>query len=290
MKNEVQDLSNEWKKELQEIKEHPVLKNHIELFEKMIGTLHASDVIIEKLSSKKRRVKHYDTLQMICNYYFSHSYTMALAILSLAKQGFAVSALGLSRTLIESVINLAYLYYSKEINGNEEEREAWIEHSAISLNKIGTAWEEMQNFRKNNSLPIVEPVELFDKEKMREMDDRSKAFKIKYKRSNWAVVEKIEQRARKIDSLNKLGTVLESVYHLMYRRNSEIIHGMSASAMHYIKNDGKYTAIRFGPSGQNINEVLAITTQMMVVIVYLANSIFHTNLDIENQLAKSGYE
>jgi hypothetical protein len=286
MKNRTYALSQEWVIELKNIENNINFKH----LNRHISILHTCEVMIDFLNDKKINPYKLGSLKVISSYYFAHTYHQALSIYHLSKLGLGSSGLVLVRSIIESLINLSYLWLGKRINGSDDERNAWMEFVHVSRHKMDKAWEDMQVHRKNKLLGLVDPEHLFDKRKSEEILNEFNQFKSKYNRDGWAIVSKIEQRARKVDDLQVLsGIVLEETYHSCYRWTSEIVHGMSGGSDSYFEEKEKGLTIDFGPNFRNVDILLPMASRMMIHIISLVNHLYHLNIDLTKQLEESGF-
>ncbi|WP_217560140.1 DUF5677 domain-containing protein [Paenibacillus sp. GbtcB18] len=285
MKQNELSLSQEWLLELGLIKDND---NFVHL-SRHISVLHTCDVIIDTLQQKKLNPFRLGSLKVISAFYFAHTYHQALSIYHLSKLGLGASGLVLVRSIIESLINLSYLWQCKSINNTEEERKAWMDYMHVSRHKMENAWDNMQKHRRSKQLDLGSPEYLFSEKVSSNLSNEYKQFKLKYKRESWAIFSKIEQRARKVDDLNVMsGIILEEVYHSCYRWTSEFVHGVSGSSNSYFKEVEQGLIIDFGANFRDVDIVLPMASRMLIHMASIINHLYYLNIDLSKQFEKSG--
>jgi hypothetical protein len=279
-------LSEVWRNEIETLKNH---ENQDHLF-RLIAILHTCEILTDKMSYKKINPYKLGSLKIICSYYFAHTYHQVLSIYHLSKIGLGSSGLILTRSIIESLINLAYLWNVKEINKTDNERMAWLEYINVSRYKMDQAWKEMQKHRENKGLKIINPVDIFLDEVSQNLTNEMIEFRNKYKRDHWAIINKIEQRARKVDDLQKLANInLEEIYHSCYRWTSEIVHGTSGGSSLYFEDSERSFNVDFGANFKDVGIVIPMASHMMLEIIEIVNHLFNLEVNLLDQLKSSGY-
>ncbi|ETT77495.1 hypothetical protein C173_03229 [Paenibacillus sp. FSL R7-277] len=283
-------LDNVWEKELDELSN--THKDNLANFRKLISVLHTSEVLIDTFNKKKINPYDLDQLQFIISYYFTHTYHQSLAIYHLSKLGLGSSGLILVRAVMESLVNMSYLWQVKKINGNDEERLAWIEYVNVSRHKMDQAWKNMQSHRRKNSRALAVPAEIFTNENSFSFEEKAKDFKNKYQRTDWSKLKNVEMRARAVDDLQISilpGMDLEEMYNTVYRWSSEYVHGLSSSSEMYMTGTEKELLVHFGVSNKNIDIVLPLLTRVMTFVVVIVNHIFNLDVNISEQIITAGF-
>lgn len=287
-------LSGEWIEELNDVKKQRELdKNLLDRISDLAVILHAADIMVDLLDKKKRQIYKVQELQLISYYYFAHCYHLAYGLYHLSKKGFGSASLVLIRTIIESTVNLAYIWLCKEINGKDtDEIQAWGLYSSVNRDGMNTKWNELQVHRNKKGFPALEPEKLMDNESAKEYAEHAQMFKDKYDRKHWAKITALDARARAVDDTGKLlersGIILEEVYVMCYKWISELVHGDSASTGAYMQNVPEKMFIDFGPSFQNVDIVIPMCSQIMLTHLDIVNHINHLNIDLLIQYKESG--
>ena len=252
----------------------------------LVAVLHIGELLLEKLGSRKRYISKTETIQKISYYYFSHSYHLGFSIYHLTKIGYDSAAIILTRTLLEMLIDFSYLWLCKDINGiHTDEREAWMRYDAVRREGIETKWDQMQDYRINNGLPVVEPMKIFNQEVSDLINDQKIEFKNKFNRRHWALFESLDKRARAVDKTNKLSTIdFEKTYVLSYKWSSELVHGESASANVYMSFDvDSGLNIDFGPTGKKSSLAISMSAHFLSEVFYLVNHLNNLGINIQKQ-------
>ncbi|AFC32117.1 hypothetical protein PM3016_5417 [Paenibacillus mucilaginosus 3016] len=289
MAEKIVSLSSLWTEEINKVPPN----FYKDRFQNLVAVLHTSDVLLEALNKKKLNPVKMKPLDFICMHYFAHAYNLATSIFYLCKNGMGSSCIILIRALLESLINCSYLWLCKKINGNENERNAWMEYEYIERSKMSNLWSNMQKNRQKINIPLVQPNDLFTQEKRNELSVARSQFKLKYGSENWAVHPNVDERARRVDSCRSFydhtGIFLEEDYVTIYKWASELVHGSPASASSFI-DESFNCGLQFeiGASKKNIDIILPICTRIMIGMLFLLNHIYHLDVDLTAQLRTAG--
>jgi hypothetical protein len=201
----------------------------------------------------------------------------------------------LSRSIIESTIDMAYLWLCKQIHGDDLEREAWGLYEFVNRDKMHRMWEDLQKRRLNKSLPMLNPIELFDQQTANYFKLRKKEMVERFGRTEWAKLPNLQDRAMKVDETQRLfreiGVSLEELYCIGYRWTSEFAHGASSGSSGYIegKPNGGYI-VDFGSNFRNTDIVIPFTARTMLGMLFMTNHINNLKLDLTVQLVASGFD
>lgn len=282
-------LSSDWAAQLNELSVTP---SDLRPLRGLVAALHTGDILIERFNAKKRNTAKMDVLDKISCYYFPHCYTLAMASFELIRLGYGHPSDVMVRGILESAIDLAYLWLCKLINGDHSnEREAWGDFQAVTRGQMHRMWGDMNSNRKRLGLAELPP--LFDASWEGEIDRQNLRFKEEYRRRDWALRETVLARARAVDETRRLqefGYFLEEDYVLVYKWTSQSVHGSSLAAGGYMQERGQFLHIEFGPSGRFLGSAAAMTSRFLLLVLHLVNHINHLGVDIPVQLAASGFD
>lgn len=293
-KYKVQPMSKAWKDELKSL--NTLMDKPDGIYDNIrnySAILHTGEVLIDVFGKKKRSYVRAKPIELISYYYFAHCYHLGYSVYHLVKMGYGSASVILLRSIIESTIDLSYLWLCKEVNNSEEERNAWMQHSCIRRDTMSRMWNDMQLHRKNKGFSAIDPIELIKNENADILRVQASDFKKKYCRDHWAKITSLDKRARAVDDTNVLnkqvGISLEEIYNMCYRWSSELVHAESASAGSYIDDTSNRFYVDFGPSFKNVDTVIPITSRVMLGLLYIINHINHLNIDIMAQCESSGF-
>jgi hypothetical protein len=295
-KSKIFPLDDYWKAKFDECKDIPGVTNAVlDQLKNYIAFLNTAEALCKRIDIKKPKYLDIDIMEMISFFYFAHCYHLACSTLELLKLGYCNGAAILVRGLIESLIDLAYLWLCKKINHSYEEREAWIRFSGVRKQQINNMWKEMQNHREQKGFSLVTPENFVSESRTQELEDKKQEFKKLYGRDTWSKLSSLRDRARAVDDLMTLekctNIVLEQVYILCYRWTSGLIHGESVASNNYLIDERpKFLTIYFGRDIKDIVTITAIAQQCLLNIMYIVNHINHLSVDIIAQLESSGFK
>ncbi|MFZ7104662.1 MAG: DUF5677 domain-containing protein [Peptococcaceae bacterium] len=288
------NLSSQWIEELNNVRNENILSPST--YERVVDLavlLNASDILITHYNKKKRKVDKVQNLQMISYYYFVHCYHLGYALYHLARKGFGSACIVLLRPMIESIINLSYLWLCKKINGKDtDELYAWTNYSSVNRNSIDKRWKQLQAHRAELGYPSLTPEKLLEETTSKEYEKDAVEFRLKYGRKHWSKISSLDGRARAVDDtgilFKRTGIVLEDLYVMCYKWLSELVHGDSSGAESYIHEVSEKLYIDFGPNHKNVDIILPMCTQVMIQLLDITNHINHLNVDLLRQYKESG--
>jgi hypothetical protein len=285
-------LSQKWQEELKKLTntEYGSNKEYMNKMTALVAVLHTLDILYEKFEQKKLIIRTKHTLLFICSYFFAHCFHLGRSIYILAYDGYDIGITVLNRSILESVINLAYLWQCKNIKNAVNAREAWLKYDCVTSKQIYLGWEDMRKFRKNNNLPV--PESFFDKERLEKIKTNYEAFKTKFGREKWTN-QNLQSRAQEVDKLHpfkEFNIYLEELYILIYRYYSQSVHGEASSPRSYIEDTGTEFRVRFGCDYLGCIDKIYVTNILIIALIDMVNMIYHLNVDIIAQLKASGYK
>jgi hypothetical protein len=307
-KLEKDEIYERWGKQLEATKDFPFAST--DKYRNLIVLLQTCEILISDI--KARKVKKYDQIQLISRFLMSHVYQLGSSTFELVKTGFGNPALILCRSMLESLIDMAYLYLCKEIHksdagkGDDKERDAWLEYYKTTRYSVYSHWEAYVKHRESKGLtPPVE--EFFDEELVQILKDGFQDFQREYPFSkggrNWAKIGSLVLRARAVDDTGWLqkgfpskdiigfeNLSLEEEYIVPYKHTSEHAHGESGSLHSLMDSEGNIRTIIVGPSDSNIVTAIGMAANYLLVFTYLFAHI--NNLDLHfilKELERHGF-
>lgn len=280
------DQQHKWLQELKNAEKCPYIeqwkmKNHIAILYMF------STIAVET----DKRPRSEDQLRNIFRYFFSHVYHLGSSVYQLTSHGYGTAALILGRSVYEAVVDSAYLWLCKIINnGDDSERNAWVEYSSVVRSSISRRQSDFKKHREKLGCRVTEGL---DPESEKIYLENEALFKANYGRTNWAIdtYSSLEKRARAVDNTQRLHSefpnhLLEEEY-FIYKLSSEAVHGQSPNMLSYTTDDNKFI---FGESDSNVEQALGMTGNNMLILAAMYISVFGLNRDIiGNALDHAGF-
>jgi hypothetical protein len=282
-------LSEFWQEQLNKL---PYLEKDFEGTKDIVALLHTADLLIERSDGDKIRMNTKYILKIANYHYFLHSYHLACSMLELTKFGFFNSNAVLVRSIVESVIDLAYLWLCKSINGSIDERKAWFWFSEVKRFQVAHSWEQMQKRRQKMGLPVIGPLKILDDETFEKLKQKCCEIKQQFPRDKWAIIKNLFERARAVDDqqtfYKETGTVLEKLYISSYKWASGFVHAESVVSQNYISKDANGLKVKYSIEPEKHKYILAVAREALICLLFLFNHINRLNVDLIKQLKESG--
>lgn len=131
------EIYERWGKEIEETKALPFAD--ADKYKNLIVMLQTCEIMLADMD--ERKFKNTDQLRMISRFVIAHIHQLGCSVYQNMKAGLGNPALIICRSMLESLIDLAYLWLCKDINGDAVERNAWAEYYKVSRYSVHTYWE-----------------------------------------------------------------------------------------------------------------------------------------------------
>jgi hypothetical protein len=233
-----------------------------EIFDINISVFHQLSNIFEE---KVKGLELQSDFQKAINFLYCRSYRLHWSILILCDNGFGQEAGILLRSLIEQVVNMAWI--GKE--DPDHRAKLFVDYSHIARKKLYDNWEKHRVFDN-----LTDPQKQFIEDK-REIERLYLEAKENYKdESRWAP-KHIKTRADEVG--------LGYDWDFYYWNLSFFVHSNSASQFEFIRKKGKDNSYIVGPSEFMIQNVLHLSCKYLLLAFDLWNKAFELGLDKQVQ-------
>lgn len=284
-------VSDYWKGQLKEL-ETPHTKTAMGEITNCVALLHAAELLIEGVENQKIRITKKELLTLASYHYLLQGYHLAGSMLELSKSGYFNTNALLIRSHMEAVIDLAYLWLCKDINGSLEEREAWYLFSEVRRYQTCQQWEEMQKHRQSMGFPLVGVRHLLDEAVVAKLSEKQDEFRCMTSgRNAWAFKETFGERARAVDDrqnfYHETGKVLENLYITSCKCSSGFVHAESLVVPDFTKSKANTLRVNSSLEPEKNQYILALLKDSLFCLVFLFNHINRLGLNLPNQLKES---
>lgn len=296
-KNEIYER---WEKELDATKSLPFA--HKDQYRNLILILQTCELLTAEINTKK--AKKYDQLQIISRFLMAHVLQLGNGSYQLTKTGFGSPALILGRSILESLIDMAYLWLCKEINGDDVERNAWVDYYKVSRYSVYSHWElyKERSLKKDKTFE-----EFFEQGTIDRLKQDFNDFKSEYphagSRAHWAKITLLLKRAQALDDTGKIQNgfpekdvegfpkfSFEEEYVGIYKHTSEYAHGESGSMLTLFETEGNNGTILIGSSDINVVMANGLIANYLLVFSYIFAHINNLDLHfIPSELNRHGF-
>lgn len=274
-----------WKRELDMIPELPT--SDVGAIRTLAAVLHSMEALQDLMTAKGMRTHELDFLQRSCLYFFAHTYHIGRAAYELVRQGYGVAGLMLVRTILETDIDLAYLWKCKEINGEDTELMAWAEFHEWERGNLARIWRQVQAAAKakNKDLPALVTPEQADA-----FEAEADHYKARYGRNHWSAngYRTVFDRARAVDQVGgPPNFFFQEDYAAVYKYTSRFVHPNLWAANAYISESEGRIVVDFGPNRKEVGTAAAMAARFLIAMLHTVNEILGLKLDLDAQLAES---
>ncbi|MDQ1913289.1 DUF5677 domain-containing protein [Paenibacillus sp. GD4] len=295
-----EEIYERWEKELEATKDLPFA--HVDKYRNLILLLQTNEILLADI--RGRKTKKFNQLQMISRFITAHSYQLGAGAYHLTKAGFGSPALVLGRSILESLIDLSYLWLCKEINGDDVERNAWVDYYKVTRHSVLTHSEVYKKRRQSADLPYEE---LFKEKTVEKLNKDFSDFKSDYPHAgskvNWARISSLLKRAQALDDTGKLqkgfpeknitgfpNFSFEEEFIGIYKHTSEYVHGQSGSMESLWDTEGNSGSIIIGASDVNVEVAIGLVANYLLVFSYIFAHINRLDLTfITDELNRHGF-
>jgi hypothetical protein len=285
---EKDEIYERWGKELEATKNLPYA--HADKYRNLILILQTCEILTAEI--KGRKIKKYDQLQVISRFLMAHVFQSGAGAYQLTKTGFGSPSLVLGRSILESLIDMTYLWLCKEINRDDIERSAWADYYKVTRHSVYTHWEVYKNRQQAKDMPFEE---FFNDATIDRLKKDFSEFKTDYPHAgnkvHWAKITSLLKRAQALDDTGKLQKgfpdkniegfpkfSFEEEYVGIYKYTSEYAHGESGSMPTLFETEGNVGTIIVGSSDINVVEAIGLVANYLLVFSYVFAHI--NNLDL----------
>lgn len=290
------EIYERWGKEFEATKNLPFVP--AEKYRNLIVVLQTCEILTSKV--KVGRNKKIDQLQLISRFIMAHVYQLGAGAYQLTRSGFGSPALILGRSILESLIDMTYLWLCKEISGDDVERNAWVDYYKVTRCSIYTHWEGYKNRRQTHGKTFEE---FFENKTVDRLKEDYNNYKADYPHVGnkvfWAKESSLLKRAQLIDNTGKLQRgfpdkniegflfSFEEEYIAIYKHTSEYVHGESGSLQALLDRVG---TIIIGPSNINVITANGLVANYLLVFAYIFAHINNLDLHmIPKELERHGF-
>lgn len=300
---EKDEIYERWGKELEATKSLPFADAN--KYRNLILVLQTCEILTTEIKSKK--FKKYTQLEVISHFLMAHVYQLGAGAFQLTKTGFGSPALILCRSIFESLVDMAYLWLCKEINGGDDtERNAWADYYKVSRYSVYTHWEKHKKRQLSKGKHVEEIFEEKTIERLKkDFGDYESdyPYTTKFKNREWNKIKAMVKRAQKLDDTEKIQNgfpdkgitgfpdfSFEAEYVTIYKHTSEYAHGESGSLQKLIQTEGNVGTILIGPSDTNVVIANGLAANYLLVFSYIFAHINHIDLHlIPEELERHGF-
>ncbi|WP_214630359.1 DUF5677 domain-containing protein [Paenibacillus agaridevorans] len=296
------EIYDHWKNELDAINNPSFAPAYS--YKNLILLLQTCEILTSHI--KVRRISKVNQLQMISRFMMAHIFQLGSGSYRLTKSGLGSPALILGRSILESLIDMTYLWLCKDIHGTDVERNAWADYYKISRYSVYSHWEAYKNRMIKNGKVVDE---LFEPKAIKNIVMDFDNFKLDYPHAGnkmfWAKESSLLKRAQLLDKTGKLQNgfpnkqidgfphfSFEEEYITIYKHTSEYAHGESGSMQSLFEVDSKDNAeiILFGSSSKNIVIANALVANYLLIFSYIFAHINNLDLHfIPKELDRHGF-
>jgi NADH:ubiquinone oxidoreductase subunit K len=299
-KLEKDEIYERWEKELDVTKDLPFA--NADNYRNLIVMLQTCEIMLASMD--KRKFKNQDQMRMISRFVIAHVYQLGCSIFQLTKTGYGNPALIICRSMLESLIDLSYLWLCKDINGDDIERNAWAEYYKLTRYSVYTHWEAHKKRQVAKGKPSDE---LFNESSIERLDRDFKEFEQRYpytKSRGWAKVSPLVKRAQALDDTQKVQTgfpnkgiigfpdfSFEAEYVTIYKHTSEFAHGESGLIQTLFETEGNVGTIIIGVSDhENTTVAIGLSANYILMFMYIFVHLNGLNLNfIPEELERHGF-
>jgi len=295
-----EEIYERWGKELEATTDLPFA--HAEKYRNLILILQTNEVLFAEI--RGRKTKRFNQLQMISRFIMAHAFQLGAGAFQLTKAGFGSPALVLGRSILESLIDLSYLWLCKEINGDDVERKAWIDYFKVTRHSVLT---HMEVYNERRTAVGLACDKFFKDETEEKLKNDFNDYKSDYPHSgnklHWAKISSLVKRAQALDDTGKLQAGIpeknitgfpkfsfEEEFVAIYKHTSEYVHGQSGSMESLWESEGNAGTIIIGASDINIVIANSLIANYILVFSYIFAHINNLDLTfIADELNRHGF-
>lgn len=257
----------------------------------LVALLHTAEVMLEILGSKRTLWSRTDEIEQISYYFFARTYGLAYSAYVQLKDGFSIESQLQARGILESAIDLSYLWLCKEINGKpNDERAAWIKYQDVLRSKINRGWEAMRGHQEALGFEVSAP--LASVQEQQGLEARELQYRSTFGRDEWALERDLLRRAQAVDRTMKLkdmGQFLEEDYQMVYRWTSQVMHGSSMGVNLYFSQTDNSVTIDFGPNPEDTGATAGMVGRFFLLVIRIVHHVVRLDFDLAKQITASGF-